>query len=227
VRAPESVEAPAPGLLSPAALREAARIDLVRYLAACYYEPSPAFQEERLFDSMQACAMHVDADLSGLAAALADAFAATPLDDLRVDHARLFLGPGEALARPYASIWLTRENQLMQEATIEVDRLYAEAGFGVDDSVLELPDHVAVELEFLYLLLFREAEHRRAGNAEALQATTDLKRRFLDGHLGRWLGPFLLALHDGARTPFYESLAELTERVIRLEATATARPLSS
>lgn len=199
--------------------REAARADLCRFIAACYYEPDAAFVEERLFDSMRQAAACVDPALEAIAARLGPAFAALPLQELLVDYTRLFLGPVAALARPYASVWLTGENLVMQDDTLGVLRLYEEAGFGIDENFHELPDHVAVELEFLYLLIFRENEARAAGDTHALARVTSLRRRFLDEHLGRWLGPFLLAAHDGARSDFYETLAEVTEAFVRIEAT--------
>lgn len=209
----------APDPLRAEAARDAARADLARFIAACYYEPDAAFVEEKLFDSMRQAAACVDPALETIAARLGPAFAAVPLQELLVDYTRLFLGPVQALARPYASVWLTGENQVMQAPTLDALALYEEAGFAIDAEFRELPDHVAVELEFLYLLIWRENEAARVGDARLIAECAALKRRFLDGHLGRWLGGFLLALHEGAQTDFYEALAELTEAFIRLEAT--------
>jgi TorA maturation chaperone TorD len=202
-----------------AADRDAARADLCRYLAACYYEPGPEFAEERLFDSMVEAASRIDAELAAMAGRLRDAFQAASLQDLLVDYTRLFLGPVQALARPYASVWLSGESQVMQESTLAVQSMYAEGGFEIDEGFQDLPDHVAAELEFLYLLIHRDNEARWSGNADAMGAIGALRRRFLDGHLGRWLGPFLLAVHDGAQSDFYEVQAELTEAFVRREAT--------
>jgi putative dimethyl sulfoxide reductase chaperone len=201
------------------AAREAARADLCRFIAACYYEPDAAFVEERLFDSMRQAAAAVAPELEAIAARLGPAFAALPLQELLVDYTRLFLGPVAALARPYASVWLSGGDLVMQDDTLGVLRLYEEAGFGVDENFHELPDHVAVELEFLYLLIFRENEARTAGDEGALERFRQRCRRFLDEHLGRWLGPFLLAARGGAQSEFYETLAELAEAFVRLEAT--------
>ena len=107
----------------------------------------------------------------------------------------------------------------MQAPTLDVMALYDQAGFEIDAEFQELPDHVAVELEFLYVLLWRENEARAAGDAAALAATAAVKRAFLEQHLGPWLGPFVLAMRDGAQTAFYETLAQLTERFVRLAAT--------
>ena len=204
--------------------RQAALTDLARFIAACYYEPETDFLEAGLFDSMGEAASHVDAELESLARQLGPAFEQQPLQELLVDYTRLFLGPVQALAQPYASVWLSGTNQLMQAPTLDVMALYDQAGFEIDAEFQELPDHVAVELEFLYVLLWRENEARAAGDAAALAGTAAVKRAFLGEHLGPWLGRFVLAMHDGAQTAFYETLAQLTERFVRLAATDSPQP---
>ena len=86
--------------------RGIARADLCRFLAACYYQPGPEFAEEKLFDSMAAVAARVDPDFAARARRLGEAFAAEDPEDLLVDYTRLFLGPVDALAKPYGSVWL-------------------------------------------------------------------------------------------------------------------------
>ena len=194
-----------------------AREDLCRFLAACYYEPTDEFAEERLFDSMLAAAERLDPELAAHTRRLGEAFAAAGLQELLVDYSRLFLGPVQALARPYASVWLTGENVVMQDTTMELLQLYEQGGFAIDENFQELPDHVAVELEFLYLLTHQLNQLRAGGDADALQAFQVLRTAFLDGHLGRWLGGFVLAVHEHAQTDFYRELAELTELFVRLE----------
>jgi putative dimethyl sulfoxide reductase chaperone len=194
--------------------------DLARLLAACYYEPGPEFAEERVFDAMQAAALPLDAELSASAQRLASAFESAPLQELLIDYARLFLGPNETFALPYGSVWLTGEKALMQDSTLAVRALYEQAGFEVDESFRELPDHVAVELEFLYLLKFRESEALHQRDDAALAANAMQRRDFLNNHLGRWIGPFTAAMREHAQTAFYRELASLTECFVRREAQA-------
>ncbi|MBK6982904.1 MAG: molecular chaperone TorD family protein [Betaproteobacteria bacterium] len=196
----------------------AARADLCRFLAACYYEPDARFAEERLFESMAEAAGRVDPGLAEAARRLGEAFASDTLDDLLLDYTRLFLGPVDTLAKPYGSVWLGKEKTLMQDSTMDVLALYEEGGFEIAEDFRELPDHVAAELEFLYLLLFRENSARRDAQSQALSENADLKRRFLGGHLGRWAGPFCEAVRGGARSDFYRALADLTDRFIATEA---------
>src|SRR5512134_1846341 len=86
--------------------RAAARADLARLLAACYYQPGPEFAEESVFASMLEAAQGIDPELAAGARRLGDAFAAESVDQLLVDYTRLFLGPTHALAQPYGSVWL-------------------------------------------------------------------------------------------------------------------------
>jgi TorA maturation chaperone TorD len=194
--------------------RVAARADLARLLAACYYEPGREFAEEKVFESMATAAAGIDPELADRARRLGDAFAGAGSEELLVDYTRLFLGPVQTLAQPYGSVWLGGDKGLMQASTMAVLALYAEGGFEVDEAFRDLPDHVAAELEFLYLLLFREAQARHGGDAGALAAVADLRRRFLDAHLGAWIGAFAAAVRTGARTDFYRELAGLTERFV-------------
>ena len=86
--------------------RAAARADLCRLLAACYYLPGPEFGEERVFDAMRQAAAGVAPDVSDAVDALGTAFEAQPLQDLQVDYTALFLSPAGASATPYASLWI-------------------------------------------------------------------------------------------------------------------------
>lgn len=200
-----------------AASQAAAHEDLCRFLAGCYYEPGPEFGEERLFESIAAAARQIDPGLAAQAQRLGAAFAAADLQDLLVDYTRLFLGAPQALAKPYASVWLTDEPELMQDSTMELLRLYGQGGFEIDPDFRDLPDHVAVELEFLYLLTYQQNQARARSDADALQALDVLRAAFVVGHLGRWLGPFIRAVHDHAQTRFYRELAEFTEQFARLQ----------
>jgi len=199
--------------------KDAARADLCRFLAACYYEPGAEFAEERLFDSMAEAARRVDADFAERARRLGRQFAEAGPERLLVDYTRLFLGPVDTLAKPYGSVWLEPDANLMQDSTMAVQALYEEGGFELAEDFHELPDHVAAELEFLYLLIHRRNQARRSADATALAEADGLRRRFLAHHVGRWVTPFTAAMRAGAREPFYRELADLTEGFVAGEVT--------
>jgi TorA maturation chaperone TorD len=201
-----------------------ARENLCRFLAACYYEPGPAFAEEKLFDSMLDAATRIRPDLAAHARRLCEDFSSEEPESLLVDYTRLFLGPSHIVAKPYGSVWLEDENTLMGDSTMAVQELYHEGGFEIDEDFRELPDHIAAELEFLYLLIYHENEGHRKGEPEALKAAAGLRRRFLDEQLGLWIGPFTAAVKAGAQTGFYRQLAELTDRFVKMEASRDKAP---
>ncbi|MBI5911361.1 MAG: molecular chaperone TorD family protein [Betaproteobacteria bacterium] len=194
-----------------------ARENLSRLLAACYYQPGPEFAEERVFDSMLAAATCIHPEFAAYARRLGDAFSAEGGEALLLDYTRLFLGPTHVIAKPYGSVWLERENTVMGESTMAVQELYREGGFDMSEEFREAPDHIAVELEFLYLLIYRENEAHRNGQHDAQEAKAALRKRFLDKHLGRWAGPFTAAVKAGAQSKFYRQLAELTGTFINME----------
>lgn len=171
-----------------------ARADFARFLAALYYEPGNEIAEERVFESLARAAERGAPALTEGVARLARAFAVTSLEELRVDYTRLFLGASAAYTRPYASSW-------MGGTSADVLELYAEAGVEVELEFSDLPDHAAVELEFLYRVLL-------AAGAPGL------RRRFIVEHLARWLPPFLEAVEAGAETAFYAELARLTRAFV-------------
>ncbi len=201
--------------------RGIARADLCRFLAACYYQPGPEFAEEKMFDSMLAAASRVSPDFAARARRMGEAFSAEDSETLLVDYTRLFLGPVDTLAKPYGSAWLGGQQGLMQDSTVAVQQLYQEGGFEIDEGFHELPDHVAAELEFLYLLIFRETEAKRDGDAVSANAMTALRQRFLAEHLGAWIGAFTRAVENGAQTTFYRELAELTRLFVTAESAAS------
>ncbi|MGZ8273104.1 MAG: TorD/DmsD family molecular chaperone [Burkholderiaceae bacterium] len=200
------------------ARRSAARADLCRFLAACYYLPGPEFAEERVFDSMREAAAKLDPAFAEPVDALGRAFASAPLQELQVDYTALFLNPTGAAAMPYESFWVAGKDPMRtQEATEAVRRFYAEAGFEIDEEFRDLPDHIAAELELLFALIFREARARAMGDPTDEFAATELRLRFLRSHLGRWVTPFTEALQTEADTDFYRMLAKVTRRFVSAE----------
>ncbi len=193
-------------------LRHLARADVYRLLSACFYQPEEAFLEEELFGQLKTAMAVASPRLVPEAAALEDAYRGAGQDNLMLDYTRLFLGPFDILAKPYGSVYLDGEKIVMGDSTLQAMALYGDGGFEVAEDFKEMPDHVAVELEFLYLLSFRIGQDGDEGGRATLVA---LKRRFLAEHLGDWFSLLAAAIRQGAETDFYKQLADLTEQVLR------------
>ena len=132
---------------------------------------------------------------------------------LRVEHARLFEGPGRPVAVPFESAWTDRAETgvtaLNGPSAARVALRYRQAGLERAASHRELPDHVAVELEFLYELCRREAGAWRAtddGTARDLRAIAD---RFLRDHPARWWPAFAERVILESRHDLYRGLGRI------------------
>jgi TorA maturation chaperone TorD/formate hydrogenlyase subunit 6/NADH:ubiquinone oxidoreductase subunit I len=138
-------------------------------------------------------------------AALAQDFA-RPQEGLEAEYARLFMGPGRPVAHPYESVY--REGRVMGDCALAVRQSYAVEGLAPEGH--SLPDHVAIELEFMAHLARREAEARERGDEEEVQACLRRQEAFLSEHLGRWLPRFCQRVLANEAHPFYASLAQRT-----------------
>lgn len=133
-----------------------------------------------------------------------------------IDHAKLFLGPFEILAAPWASFYLEDEPRLMGVTSEYVAESYAGAGLAPSEELKDAPDHVTHELEFMYYLAFSEAT---TGDA----IWSERQVRFWREHLGRWLPRFADAVLRARVDSFYGTLAEALKAlcVVENEALAT------
>lgn len=71
---------------------------------------------------------------------------------------------------------------------------YQAFGFKVGGRVRERPDHVAVQMEFMYLLALKEALAISQANFDQVEICQDAQGSFLTDHLGQWLYFFAEAL---------------------------------
>ena len=136
------------------------------------------------------------------------------LDRLKIDFSQLFVGPFKLLAAPYGSVYLEGQRAVMGALTIDAEKRYREAGLDIAGGLNDAPDHIAVELEFLYFLIYKEIE--ALGNGDADGAAEWLKRQqsFLNRHVGIWGEDFSIAVEHGAKTAFYRHLARATRLFI-------------
>ncbi len=137
--------------------------------------------------------------------ALAQDFA-RPQEGLEAEYARLFVGPGRPVVHPYESVY--RERRLMGDCTLAVRQRYSAEGLAPEGHLL--PDHVAVELEFMAHLAEKEAEARELGEVDGAQGCLRQQESFLREHLGRWLPDFCMTLLAGEPHSFYANLAQRT-----------------
>ncbi|KXG44093.1 TorD/DmsD family molecular chaperone [Tepidibacillus decaturensis] len=186
------------------------RANIYKVLSHLYYQPVKETRE--LLHQLREIMMQYNLSLIGQVEEMTKDFQANEdnLIPLLVEHAKLFIGPFDVLASPYSSVYLDGERRVMGDSTEIALHYYREAELSMDDHFLELPDHISVEFEFMYYLIFKAIE-----NSDPLY--DDLQKRFLLSHLGVWIPQFTDRIVERATTTFYKVLGEITNIFINHE----------
>lgn len=203
--------------------RSADREDIYRLLAACYYSPTRAFVEEECCSQLAALLAPRAPDAAAAARESAEALLTTDHEELAVEHARLFIGPFQLIAPPYGSYYLDETRTVMGKSTPQVAAFYQANGLQLAEDFHELPDHIAVELEFMSYLAFKERESLHSGRRELVAQQQLLQREFLAHFLLPWLEPFTKAIIDDGEAPFYQSVARCTASFVAADLAALNR----
>lgn len=126
------------------------------------------------------------------------------------EYWRLF-GPGGTVS-PYETEYDPLVNARKGHELADLLGFYTAFGFKLREG--ELPDHLAVELEFLSLLLLKLLYARREGMREAEEVTRTAIASFLQDHLGRWVEAFAERVEKATASSALRALAKLLRAFI-------------
>ncbi|GAB4411215.1 MAG: molecular chaperone TorD family protein [Thermodesulfovibrionales bacterium] len=99
----------------------------------------------------------------------------------------------------------------------DINGFYKAFGLSISDSDSDMPDHIAVEMEFLSLLALKEAYGIERDIGDMVEVCSSAKNKFLKDHIGRWAGTFCKNLMERTTNDFYRNLALLASRFIEGE----------
>jgi TorA maturation chaperone TorD len=190
-------------------VHEMMRGECYRFLAACFYQPKKEMLGAEQF--LPALALNLEAicpDAAPFARRMRDSMAEYTEEELAVEYARLFVGPFGLKAPPYGSIYLDNDHTVMGPSTMETIRVYEAEGLARDEGFHELPDHIAVELEFMYYLVYRQAEALQKGDTARAEVYRLKQEQFRTNFLGKWVHPFCTHIQDETDNRFYSALAD-------------------
>ncbi len=125
-----------------------------------------------------------------------------------VDFSNLFL----MHLVPYESFY-TRDDQMIESGGDNpLLELYHEFDFSVELSKARVvsPDHIGIELEFMYMLSTAALKAFNADDKDSLCELFQVQRAFLKEHLLEWAPLFLINAKRESRTPLYHDGTELT-----------------
>ena len=156
------------------------------------------------------------------------------LESLQAEHRDIFGLTGSLLYE--TELGLPHEFRQSQELA-DIAGFYQAFGFRSGAAVRERPDHLATELEFMYILALKEAYGEQHSIFEMVEICVDAQQKFLQDHLARWIEQFCRSLErstgerlgeTGLQSP-YLKLSRLLEafvsaETVRLGVDTTAQP---
>jgi TorA maturation chaperone TorD len=181
------------------------RADSYKLLSECYFPP-----DQNLLKVIKSIDHSWDDTFRRLKSSM------PTLDVLKVltlDYSRLFLGPFKVLASPYGSVYLDGKVSLVGDSTLEAEKFYQSQGLKI--SLKDVPDHIAIELEFMYYLVSKEITALKGNDHKGVESYRQKQFLFLSKHLGRWIDQFSACIKKAAQTEFYITLAKTSSLFIR------------
>ncbi len=115
-------------------------------------------------------------------------------EKLEADFNRFFIGPMLPVADLFASAYLDDPEVIMSKSTLKIRALYETMGFtfALQNQIPE--DHLGVELDAYYQLLYvEELKH--------MTYLRELRHYFLHEHLGLWIPLFLERINNSKAEP--------------------------
>jgi len=139
--------------------------------------------------------------------------------ELEYEYNKLFVGPEHVLCPPYESVYRSDRSEIelglvMGPSTNDAKKRYREAGLEIAKDFKELPDHIAIELEFMYFLCANEAKSK---DFEEASLWRKRQREFIASHIKPWYSNFSRMLELNAISSFYKAVAKLMKEFLSEE----------
>ena len=200
-----------------------ARSAVYRFLSLAFLPPGDSLEplREECAAALRALASGPDREAArGAAAEAASRQLETASGQaLRGEYYRIF---GHQISRDcplYETQYEAREIFQQTQQLADIAGFYLAFGLEMADGVHERPDHLALELEFLQLLCFREAYARTHHSPAEVAILRDAQHLFLRDHLCRWV-PVLARLIGRKGESLYLDLARLAAATVAADASA-------
>jgi len=145
-----------------------------------------------------------------------------PAAQLSKEYLKLFVGPGRVPCPPYESVHrqdrpILEKGLVMGPSTADVRHRYAEADLVLPKNFTDLPDHIAVEMEFMHFLCSEELKSIEQGNPQDSTKRRKMEQEFLKEHLEPWVERFADCVLKSTNSSFYRSAAGLLKAFVKNE----------
>lgn len=191
------------------------RAEITNLFSALFCQPDKGVTKNKItYETLINLLQEVNSDCVTDATKMQQSAEKYTIQELMVEYARLFIGPFKIPVPPYSSMYFP-EKTLMSEVTMWVMEMYKQAGLNFDTTIKDLPDHVVVETQFLYYLLFNQVNDYKTGKKEDANRYNELMHYFVNKHYRVWVPEFCNKIIENTNNSFYKSLARCFEKFVR------------
>jgi TorA maturation chaperone TorD len=135
--------------------------------------------------------------------------------ELQKEYTRLCHASKPRLLPLFESVY--REGKLLQQSTVDVARLYYQAGLQLAEGFSLPPDHISLELEFMAYLCSQEIEAAEKNDSLVLGKAKEMQQKMLTEHLRFFVTAFAERIQKHASLEFYQAAGNYLEHFIEWE----------
>ncbi len=186
---------------------EANRAEIFNIFSALFCQPEEEFiTNSGIYNALESYFSEINPECNVQINILKECIKKYNHQDLLIEYARLFIGPFKIEVPPYSSLYFDQKI-LMSDITIWVIEFYKSAGLNFDRSTKDLPDHIAVETEFIYYVLINSLRKLKDGELEKAKRYNYLYKYFFENHYKKWVPKFCDEIVAKSNNEFYKALA--------------------
>jgi len=106
---------------------------------------------------------------------------------------------------PYESFYTRDDGMIESGGDNPIYKFYEEFDFVVEKDVARVlsPDHIGVELEFMYMLCEAQLKALNEKDKDAYNELLKIQKSFMETHILKWMPLYLINVKNEASTPIY------------------------
>jgi TorA maturation chaperone TorD len=187
---------------------EHARAGVFNIFTALLCQPEKELVENNeVFDTLKSALNIVNPDCLKIVEQMQKAIKQNTAQELLVEYTKLFIGPFKTLVPPYSSLYFGNDT-LMNDKTVWVINCYRKSGLEFNGTIRDVPDHVAVETEFMYFLIHNEIKELDAGNRDKSFSFWENQQEFFEKHYKKWVPEFCAKVVNETKNEYFKVLSE-------------------
>lgn len=195
-----------------------------QFLSICHFEPDKNLMkmmaDSGYLDEVGSCLGEIEnGKLSETFSHLRNELQSTTLETLMGEYLYTFGDATMAVDCPAYEMYFSGSHIFQQTQELaDISGFYKAFGLDVSkDDTGNRWDHIAVELEFLHFLSYKQAYAIENHGAEEQNACLAAKKKFLNAHIGRWIQAFSKSVARKSPAGFYWQIAKLANDFVHLD----------